>query len=75
MTKLLSVSQTSKNRARKDVSDLERARNYAAALKTHYGKSPVTHGGTSQTLTELAFKDDQGCRHSRRRDRSIRISC
>ena len=25
------------NRARKDVSDLERARNYAAALKTHYG--------------------------------------
>lgn len=25
------------NRARKDVSDLERARNYAEALKTHYG--------------------------------------
>jgi ParB family chromosome partitioning protein len=25
------------NRARKDVSDLERARNYAAALKAHYG--------------------------------------
>ncbi|RKF18924.1 ParB/RepB/Spo0J family partition protein [Altericroceibacterium spongiae] len=25
------------NRARKDVSDLERARNYAAALSTHYG--------------------------------------
>lgn len=25
------------NRARQDVSDLERARNYAAALKTHYG--------------------------------------
>jgi ParB family chromosome partitioning protein len=25
------------NRARKDVSDLERARNYAAALKSHYG--------------------------------------
>jgi ParB family chromosome partitioning protein len=25
------------NRARKDVSDLERARNYATALKTHYG--------------------------------------
>ena len=25
------------NRARKDISDLERARNYAAALKTHYG--------------------------------------
>ncbi|WP_256869266.1 hypothetical protein [Sphingobium lactosutens] len=25
------------NRARKDVSDLERTRNYAAALKTHYG--------------------------------------
>ena len=27
------------NRARKDVSDLERARNYAAALKAHYGNN------------------------------------
>jgi ParB family transcriptional regulator, chromosome partitioning protein len=27
------------NRARKDVSDLERARNYANALENHYGSS------------------------------------
>lgn len=29
------------NRARKDVSDIERARNYAAALETHYGGKAV----------------------------------
>ena len=29
------------NRARKDVSDIERARNYAAALEAHYGGKAV----------------------------------
>jgi ParB family chromosome partitioning protein len=53
------------NRARKDVSDLERARNYAAALKTHYGNRAtrmaerlrVSKGWLSKMLKVAAIPD------------------
>lgn len=53
------------NRARKDVSDLERARNYAGALKTHYGnhltrmaeRLKVSKGWLSKMLKVAALPD------------------
>lgn len=53
------------NRARKDVSDLERARNYAAALKAHYGnhltrmaeRLKVSKGWLSKMLRVAALPD------------------
>lgn len=53
------------NRARKDVSDLERARNYAAALKAHYGnhltrmaeRLKVSKGWLSKMLKVAALPD------------------
>ncbi len=53
------------NRARKDVSDLERARNYAAALKTHYGNKAarmaerlrVSKGWLSKMLKVASIPD------------------
>ncbi|WCT80252.1 ParB/RepB/Spo0J family partition protein [Novosphingobium humi] len=53
------------NRARKDVSDLERARNYAAALKTHYGnhqsrmaeRLKLSKGWLSKMLKVAALPD------------------
>ncbi|MCC2978434.1 ParB/RepB/Spo0J family partition protein [Sphingomonas sp. PL-96] len=53
------------NRARKDVSDLERARNYAEALKTHYGnhltrmaeRLKVSKGWLSKMLRVAALPD------------------
>lgn len=54
------------NRARKDVSDLERARNYAAALKTHYGnhmtrmaeRLKLSKGWLSKMLKVSALPDE-----------------
>ena len=54
------------NRARKDVSDLERARNYAAALKTHYGnhmtrmaeRLKLSKGWLSKMLKVASLPDD-----------------
>jgi ParB family chromosome partitioning protein len=54
------------NRARKDVSDLERARNYAAALKTHYGnhmtrmaeRLKLSKGWLSKMLKVAAIPDE-----------------
>ncbi|MCW1385075.1 ParB/RepB/Spo0J family partition protein [Novosphingobium sp. KCTC 2891] len=53
------------NRARKDVSDLERARNYAAALKDHYGnhltrmaeRLKLSKGWLSKMLKVAALPD------------------
>lgn len=53
------------NRARADVSDLERARNYAAALKTHYGnhatrmaeRLKLSKGWLSKMLRVAALPD------------------
>lgn len=53
------------NRARKDVSDLERARNYAAALKAHYGnhqsrmaeRLKLSKGWLSKMLKVAALPD------------------
>lgn len=53
------------NRARKDVSDLERARNYAAALRQHYGnhmsrmaeRLKVSKGWLSKMLKVAALPD------------------
>lgn len=53
------------NRARKDVSDLERARNYAAALKAHYGnhltrmaeRLKVSKGWLSKMIKVAALPD------------------
>lgn len=53
------------NRARKDVSDLERARNYAAALRQHYGNQmsrmaerlKVSKGWLSKMLKVAALPD------------------
>jgi len=53
------------NRARKDISDLERARNYAAALRTHYGnhltrmaeRLKVSKGWLSKMLKVAALPD------------------
>ena len=53
------------NRARKDVSDLERARNYAAALKDHYGnhmtrmaeRLKLSKGWLSKMLKVAAIPD------------------
>ncbi|WP_230771878.1 ParB/RepB/Spo0J family partition protein [Sphingomonas sp. Leaf4] len=53
------------NRARADVSDLERARNYAAALKTHYGnhatrmaeRLKLSKGWLSKMLKVAALPD------------------
>jgi len=53
------------NRARKDISDLERARNYAAALKAHYGnhlthmaeRLKVSKGWLSKMLKVAALPD------------------
>lgn len=53
------------NRARKDVSDLERARNYAGALKTHYGnhltrmaeRLKLSKGWLSKMLKVAAIPD------------------
>ena len=53
------------NRARKDVSDIERARNYAAALETHYGGKAVrmaerlklSKGWLSKMLKAAAIPD------------------
>ncbi len=54
------------NRARKDVSDLERARNYAQALKDHYGnhqtrmaeRLKLSKGWLSKMLKVAALPDD-----------------
>jgi len=54
------------NRARKDVSDLERARNYAAALKDHYGnhltrmaeRLKLSKGWLSKMLKVAAMPDE-----------------
>lgn len=54
------------NRARKDVSDIERARNYAAALETHYGgkavrmaeRLKVSKGWLSKMLKAAAIPDE-----------------
>lgn len=54
------------NRARKDVSDIERARNYAAALDAHYGgkavrmaeRLKVSKGWLSKMLKAAAIPDD-----------------
>ncbi|MDQ4422114.1 ParB/RepB/Spo0J family partition protein [Sphingobium sp. DEHP117] len=54
------------NRARKDVSDIERARNYAAALEAHYGgkairmaeRLKVSKGWLSKMLKAAAIPDD-----------------
>lgn len=53
------------NRARKDVSDIERARNYAAALETHYGgkaarmaeRLKLSKGWLSKMLKAAAIPD------------------
>ena len=53
------------NRARKDVSDIERARNYAAALETHYGgkaarmaeRLNLSKGWLSKMLKAAAIPD------------------
>ncbi len=53
------------NRARKDVSDMERARNYAAALKQHYGghatrmaeRLNISKGWLSKTLKAASLPD------------------
>lgn len=54
------------NRARKDVTDLERARNYAAALATHYGghqgrmaeRLKLSQGWLSKMLKVASIPDD-----------------
>lgn len=54
------------NRARKDISDIERARNYAAALDLHYGgkavrmaeRLKVSKGWLSKMLKAAALPDD-----------------
>lgn len=54
------------NRARKDVTDLERARNYAAALATHYGghqgrmaeRLKLSQGWLSKMLKVATIPDD-----------------
>lgn len=54
------------NRARKDVSDIERARNYAAALEAHYGgkavrmaeRLKVSKGWLSKMLKAATIPDD-----------------
>jgi ParB family chromosome partitioning protein len=54
------------NRARKDVSDIERARNYAAALEAHYGgkavrmaeRLKVSKGWLSKMLKAAAIPDN-----------------
>jgi ParB family chromosome partitioning protein len=54
------------NRARKDISDLERARNYAAALEQHYGGKAVrmaerlklSKGWLSKMLKAASIPDD-----------------
>lgn len=53
------------NRARKDVSDMERARNYAAALRQHYGghatrmaeRLNISKGWLSKTLKAASIPD------------------
>ena len=53
------------NRARKDITDLERARNYAAALKEHYGSNQtrmaerlkITKGWLSKMITFAGLPD------------------
>ncbi len=53
------------NRARKDITDLERARNYAAALKEHYGSNQtrmaerlkITKGWLSKMITFANLPD------------------
>jgi ParB family chromosome partitioning protein len=53
------------NRARKDITDLERARNYASALKEHYGSNQtrmaerlkITKGWLSKMITFASLPD------------------